>query len=198
MFFEWKDAKQELGVVKSAPLSFLFFVVVGVVIGVWYSNGQIKALRESVATYEVRLNVGSPDEAAMKMTQMQTDLEIISKQFKALASAMTETASVSWAKPICLSRYDTMTMGTARQILAYNSALSEVSGTKTFSEYCTSLDEAFNDEETFKWGVLPDVKEYKIEILRKAADEVEKGACPALTLLVKDLQEMRDQTRIAK
>ncbi len=120
---EWK-------IVKDAPLAclvlfgisctLLFFIMS------WYYRGRLDTLKDQIRTYEVKLDVVSPDEALEKMTEMNsklnTAMELAEGRIDALVLKKREIdnnyVSNTWLEPICVSLKDTE--DTKRQVLVYN------------------------------------------------------------------------------
>jgi len=122
--------KKEWKVIKNAPVALLllFGVASGASIYImnWHYSGRVESLKEQVNTYEVKLNVVSPDEALKKMMEMDSKLntamdlvegkinELLLKKQKIVGTPIKSV----WPEPICVSIEDTDE--TKRQVLVYN------------------------------------------------------------------------------
>jgi len=123
---EWK-------IVKDAPLAcFVLFSIACFVlffIMSWHYDGRLDSLREQIKTYEVKLEVTSPNQAIEKVEALNKRLDDANKKLNSFGQ------DTSLLKPICIEKNDDLSPETAKQILINNEFTNKVND-GVFTGYC--------------------------------------------------------------
>lgn len=144
MPFDSEFWKREWPTLKKAPISFIALFSLGFCAGLAISNLYYKHIVE-LAEERVKFADFANVERMKKHYEKDLDAAIKRADDALKDNTIKFSTDCAWVKPICMSLEDSITVGSARQILLHNESYEAICP-EVDKDYCKNLELPYKDE----------------------------------------------------